>query len=265
MSFYPDRHHPVFFLVDALNKLGIRADFAKDARTLDCWGMVFPDFDNRVLVWLIDNRWEHEKVKEDPAAKELLSRGAIVMHAQKRDMSRVGGTWMPLAASPDFHPVSMTKTADAAFVGYVRCDGRARLLSDIGHKFSLNLAQGVFGKQAIETYCGAKCGVNIPTRYGDPAAYDSMNMRCFEIPACGIPLVTSEDFYLAYQGFNDLKTCVTYGEKRSITEAVQIAMDSPQIGEAGQALVEKSHTYHQRALTVKEWLETNQQFGADDD
>ena len=53
---YPDKWHPVYFLVDALAAIGIRADFARDERTLNCWGMVFPDFDDRVMIWLIDNR-----------------------------------------------------------------------------------------------------------------------------------------------------------------------------------------------------------------
>jgi hypothetical protein len=262
---YPSRHHPVYMLQDALAAIGIQVDFAKDDRTLGCWGMVFPEYDNRVMVWLIDNRLDHEKVREDPAAKELLSRGAIVAHAQKRDMSRAGGTWLPLAASPGFSPVSVAKTSDVAFVGYVRDEGRARLLSDVGAKFKLSVNQGLFGRQATEAYCGARVGLNVVSHYGQPFAYDSMNMRCFEIPACGVPLVTSEDFYLAYQGFEDMKTCVTFGEKRSIVEAVQLAMDNPHIGQAGLDLITRSHTYHERALTVKEWLETKQQFGADDD
>lgn len=254
MSHYPDRHHPVFFLIDALAAIGVRADFAKDERTLGCWGMVFPDVGNRVLVWLIDNRWAHEAVKEDPAAKALLAMGALVCHAQKTDMERVGGHWLPLAASPGFEPVKVAKTADCAMVGYVRDEGRARLLADLGKKFTLNLAQGVFGKQAVETYCGAHVGINIPTRYGDPAAYDSWNMRAPEIMACGIPLVTEYQPYLSELGLMDLDTYVSYGKGRTIIEAVQLALTHPEIGAEGLKLIQEEHTYRHRAEQVKQWL-----------
>lgn len=251
--FYPDKHHPVYFLVDSLNAIGINAQFARDERTLDCWGMVFPDFDNRVLIWLIDNRWIHESVKEDPAAKELLKRGALVCHAQRRDMQRVGGRFLPLAASPGFEPKVMTKTADCAMVGYIRDEGRARVLSDIGKHFTLNVGQNAFGSQAVDLYNSAKCGVHIPTRYGDPQAYD-IPMRPYEIAACGIPLVTNELPELEELGFIDCETCVTYGIHRSVKDAIQLAINTPRIGNAGYALIQSRHLYSHRAETVKQWL-----------
>jgi hypothetical protein len=251
---YPDRHHPCYFLSDALAAIGVKNEVIRDERSLGCWALIFPDFDNRVMAYLIDNRWEHEAIKEDPAAKTLLAMGALVCHAQKPDMERVGGHWLPLAASPGFARVSVAKTADCAMVGYVRDEGRARLLADVGAKFTLNLAQGVFGKQAVETYCGAHVGINIPTRYGHPAAYDSMNMRLPEIAACEIPPVTSHEDYLEALGFEDMETCVTYGAHRSIIEAVEIALDQPHIGFNAGQLIKERHTYRHRAEQVKQWL-----------
>ena len=250
---YPSQHHPCFFLVDSLNAIGVNTEFAKDERTLGCWGMVFPGYDNRVLVYLIDNRWPHEAAKEDPAAKELISRGAIVCHAQRRDMDRIGGYHLPLAASPGFRPMPIAKTADCAMVGYIRDEGRARLLSDIGAKFTLNLAQNVFGKQAVETYCSALCGVNIPTRYGDPHAYD-VAMRPYEIAACGVPLVTNDLPELEELGFIDHETCITYGVNRSILEAIEIAIDNPHIGFNARQLISERHEYVHRAKQVQAWL-----------
>ncbi len=254
MSFYPNEWHPVFFLIDSLQAIGINAQFAKDERTLDCWGMVFPDYDHRVLVWLIDNRIPHERMKEDPAAKELLKRGAIVAHAQKPDMSRVGGTCLPLAASPGFMPLDCAKTANVAFVGYIRDEGRARMLADVGKRFSLNLAQGVFGKDAVATYCSASVGVNIVSHYGQEFAYDSFNMRSPEIMACGVPLVTEYQPYLSELGLMDLETYVQYGKGRTITEAIQLALKHPEIGLEGAKLIQEEHTYRHRAETVKQWL-----------
>lgn len=254
---YPDRHHPVFFLQDALNALGIRADFARDARTLGCWGLLFPDFDNRLLVWLIDNRIPHEQANEDPAARELLARGAIVAHAQKPDAERVGGHWLPLAASPGFRPIATDKLCDVAMVGYVRDQGRMRMLSDVAAKFRLNVAQGVFGDAAVRVYCGAHVGLNVPSHYGTPYCYD-INMRVFEIAACGVPLVTNNLAELAELGFIDAVNCYVYSEGGfSITGAIQIALGKAEqfnVGQAGYELVQKRHLYSHRAEQVKQWL-----------
>lgn len=259
---YPDRHHPVFMLQDALKDIDINAQFAKDERTFDCWGMIFPNFGNRVLVWLIDNRWPHESAKEDPAAKELLSAGALVCHAQKPDCERVGGHWLPLAASPGFDPMPIAKTADCAMVGYVRDEARASLLADIGAKFTLNFAQGVFGKQATETYCSALCGVNIVTRYGDEHAYDSWNMRAPEIMACGVPLITEFQPYLSDLGLIPGYNVLYYRTRQDLIDCIGFVVGSPEyaadIGKAGRALIVDRHTYHHRALRVKQWLESPQ-------
>jgi hypothetical protein len=251
---YPDRHHPVFFLQDALNKLGIRADFAKDERTLGCWGMVFPDFDNRVLVWLIDNRLPHEAAKEDPAAKELLARGAIVAHAQKPDMERVGGFYLPLATSPGYEPQDWVKTYDCCFIGYIRDNGRCDALADIGAKFKIDVQQGMFGDEAVEAYCCSRCGVNIPSHFRTGLDYD-LNMRCMEIPACGVPMVSKWLPEMEENGFIDGVNYVSFGKDRSIIEAVGYAIDHPEIGNAGLELVQKRHTYHHRATTIKMQLE----------
>lgn len=254
MSHYPDRHHPVFFLLDALNVIGIKAEFAKDERTLGCWGMVFPDFDHRVLVWLIDNRLPHEAAKEDPAARSLLELGALVCHAQKSDMERVGGRWLPLAASPGFEPMPVAKTYDCCFIGYIRDAGRCNALADIGARFRLDVQQGVFGDVAVEAYCCSKCGVNIPSHYGTGYDYD-INMRCMEIPACGVPMVSKWLPEMEEVGFIDGVNYVSYGNGRSILEAAQFAIENPEIGERGLQTVTDQHLYKHRAEQVIKWLQ----------
>lgn len=255
---YPDRHHPVFMLQDELIAMGIDARFAKDERTLDCWGLVFPDHDNRVFVWLIDNRLPHESVKEDPAAKDLLKRGAIVAHAQRPDMERVGGHWLPLAASPGFDPVVTVKTSDCAMVGYIRDEGRARVLADIGKHFRLNLAQGVFGVRAVETYCSALCGVNIPSHFGTEYAYDSWNMRAPEIMACGVPLLTQYQPYLIDLGIIPGHNALCWTTVNDLLECLRVVVSHPEsasaIGREGRKLVQDRHTYKHRAMRVKQWL-----------
>lgn len=251
---YPVSHHPVYFLISALQAIGVAVEFAKDERTHGCWGLVFPDYGNRVMVWLIDNRHLHEREREDPAAKALLDTGALVCHAQKPDMERVGGHWLPLAASPGFYPTGITKLHDAASIGYLRDLQRVSRLADVAAVCDLVVQWGVFGDDANRLYNSARVGVNVPTRWGMPNSYD-VNMRVFEVAACGISLVTPHEDCLTELGFVDGLTCLTYGTHRTVADAVLMGLDMPAIGAAALALVNERHTYAHRAKQVLAWLQ----------
>lgn len=253
---YPNEHHPIFFLRNSLRELGASAEFNnRDERTLGCWGLII---NGKPFAYLIDNRLDHEKVKEDPAARELLSRGVLVCHAQRPDYERVGGKWLPLAASPGYvnpwradvyNDWKLVEKMDVGFVGYVRDFVRASILADVGAKYALNLAQGVFGQAAVDTYCQSKVGLNVPTRYTDPTAYD-IPMRVTEIAACGVPLVTNYLPELEEIGFIDGINCITYHSPNEVCDAIRRAIDNPQIGSAGLQLIQERHTYEIRAKEV---------------
>lgn len=253
---YPDRHHPCYFLEDALIAQGVNARFIRNADSLNCWGL---DIDGRIMVWLIDNRWPYEREHEDPAAAELLRRGALVCCAQYPDAERVGAKWLPLAVTPGYRPIPQEKLYDVAFVGYVRDEARARLLADIGAKFSVYHLSGVFGDEAVRAYCSARVGVNIPTRYGNPNAYDSWNMRAPEIMATGAALVTPFQGYLKELGLEETIHYAGYRNElhpqRYLEDTIGYALQySDRIGESGRQLVEERHTYAHRAQQVMEWL-----------
>lgn len=247
---YPDRHHPIFMLQDALQVLGAKAEFnGRDERTLGCWGLII---ESKPFVWLIDNRWPHEREHEDPAAAELLRRGALVCCAQQPDAQRVGAKWLPLAATPSYRSIPQEKLYDVAFVGYIRDEARARLLSDIASKFSVYHLSGVFGDEAVRAYCSARVAINIPTRFGDANAYD-IPMRVWEILATGVPLVTNYLADLDELGFLSNINYAPYSGN-AIAAAVEWALVHPEIGELGRQLVEQQHMYQHRAQTVLEWL-----------
>lgn len=250
---YPDRHHPVYFVLDALIALGASAEFAKDERTENTWGMVV---NGRVVSYLIDNRWDHEKAHEDLAAERLLSHGALVCNAQKPDAERNGGRWLPLAATPGYRPIKTPKTHDVAFVGYVRDPARATLLIDMNCHHSLHWGRNLFGDAAVEAYCAARVGLNIPTRFGDPDAYD-VNMRVLEIATTGTPLVTNHLSDLHDLGFEDSVNCYLYESADECLRAVDVALRDPhalRVGARAAALVSEKHTYCHRAKQVLEWL-----------
>lgn len=255
MSHYPPKHHPVFMLADALTEIGAEAVFNnRDERTLGTWGLIV---NGKPVSWLIDNRWPHEAEKEDPAAKELLTCGALVCCAQKRDAERVGAMWLPLAATPEYLEdiPPRPRVYEASFVGYVRDGGRGHALSLVASRYVTLVEQGVFGQSAVIAYREAKCGVNIPTHYGDPLAYD-VNMRVFEIAATGIPLVTNCLPELEALGFINNQTCFTYCNQNGVLGAIERAHHNPQAGQAGRELVLARHTYVHRAKQVLEWLDT---------
>lgn len=250
MTSYPERHHPVFFLVDALTALGAQVEFARDERTDGLWGFIL----NGVPVaWLIDNRWEHERLNEDPAAERLKAKGGVVYCAQKRDAERIGGRWLPIAATPGYRPIPCEKKHEVAFIGYVRDAARSAVLTDIAAHYTLALGLTVFGDDAVRLYCEAKVGVNVPTRCFDPLAYD-INMRVTEIAATGTVLLTNDLPELAELGFIDGETCMTYVDTDELLDKLNLAMANPDlrnaIGRRGLALVNERHTYAHRAEQV---------------
>lgn len=252
---YPDRHHPCYFLEDALTKLGATASVIRDETTLGCWGLLI---NGKRMVWLIDNRHPHEAATEDPAAAELLKRGVLVTCAQKPDAERVDGKWLPLAVTPGYRlpdkPVE--KLYDVAFVGYVRDAGRQSVLAHVARHFKLNVHQGVFGDDAVSAYWSAKVGLNVPTGYGQADAYDSANMRCFEILATGTPLVTPYEPYLDELGITPYSHCMAYHSADEVIDFIHylIQKDDETWGEAGVRVIAKRHTYEHRAKQVLEWL-----------
>lgn len=250
---YPDRHHPCYFLEDALNKLGASAHVIRDDTTLGCWGLLV---NGKRMIWLIDNRHAHEAATEDPAAKRLLAEGVLVCHAQKPDAERVGGKWLPLAVTPGYRQPDkpVEKLYDVAFVGYVRDAGRQSVLAHVARHFKLAVHQGVFGDEAVSAYWSAKVGLNVPTNYGAPDAYDSANMRCFEILATGTPLATPFQNYLKELGIKSSG----YLAADDLIRYLHLLIDNPLVDDIAiehAKLAQERHTYEHRAKQVLEWLE----------
>lgn len=255
-QFYPERHHPIFMLQDALEDAGIPSTFHRDDVSRNLWAL---QINGKLLVWLIDIRWQHEKDAHEADIRILQNEGALICCAQKPDAAYFNARWLPLAATPGYTPPREKSEAlvDLAMVGYVRDKWREQLLLDLNARYSVSVAQGVFGEEAVQTYHQAKLGINIPTRYGDPLAYDSANMRCYEILASGTPLITSLEPYLSELGLIAGENCFTYASRKECLDVVRIALDSDNlqaIGLAGANLVASRHTYSHRAKQVMEWL-----------
>ncbi len=95
-------------------------------------------------------------------------------------------TWLPLACDPRIHrPVVGERPAhDVVFVGHILGAERIRLLEEIVRRYPSSwIGQAVFGEMA-RMYSRARTGFNC-------SVADDLNMRLFEIPTCGISLVTN--------------------------------------------------------------------------
>lgn len=235
---------------------GIEATFHRDDQSRGLWGL---DINGRMVVWLIDIRWQHEKDAHEAGIQHLQADGALICCAQKPDADDYGAKWLPLAATPGYTPPvgEVQKLFDCAFVGYVRDKPREQALLDLNQHVSLSIAQGQFGDAAVTTYHQARLGVNVPTRYGHPQAYDSANMRLFEILATGTPVVTPYEDYLSELGVEHGKTGFVYRNPQDLLDIVDKALSDfnlTNIGNNAVKLVRERHTYAHRAKQVMEWL-----------
>ena len=256
-SDYPDGYHVTIFLKNALVELGATVTFDDD-RLHGCEGFVV----NGVPVaWLLDNRVPANREWQDPAAAAMLQAGnVIVCHCQKEDAERVGGRWLPIAATPRFQRNPKRKpTYDGAFVGYLKDQNRLAVIQGLASEYNLNIKSKVFYEDAAAVYHSAKVGVNVPAFYKHPRNIDyDINMRTFEVMASGVPLVTAYNPALADLGIHSGVNCLTYDNPDELHHILKWVIDDDQLLEDiainGWELVQRRHTYKHRAEQVLEWV-----------
>jgi glycosyltransferase involved in cell wall biosynthesis len=253
---YPGGYHVVNFLGNALIELGADVQY-DDERRLGQEGLTVNGIP---IVWFLDNRVPYNRERQDPVCAELLRRGeCIVLHCQKQDMLRCGGGWMPIAATPRFHPASdpVEPEWDIAFVGYLNDEHRKAVMMRVAQKFSFLHGVGVFYEEAAAVYHQARVGLNVPALYGTPFDYD-INMRTLEIPASGIPLVTAYNPALSEMGFRSGVNCLTYDNEHELHQCIHTLLSDPElameIAVSGHTLVQNKHTYYHRAMHVLEMV-----------
>lgn len=252
-SNYPDGYHVLVFLANALKAKGATVKF-DDPHLRNCEGLVV----NGVpVVWLLDNRIPANHWQNDVAREMLLSGDVLVCHCQKSDAERVGGRWLPIATTPRFAPVSREKVADFGFVGYLHDPSRARIIQSLGRTFHGQIASGIFYEDAAQVYQSSHIGVNVTALYGSPWATD-INMRTFEIMACGVPLITPYNPALYELGIRDGVNCLTYRDEIELFTMVQTLLADAHLGQAlarnALTLIQHRHQYSHRADQLLDWI-----------
>jgi hypothetical protein len=79
-------------------------------------------------------------------------------------------------------------------------------------------------------------------------------MRVMECLATGVPTVTNALTELPELGIIDGETAFLYETPDGIMDAIQQAIEHPEVGNAGAVLAQERHTYAHRAAQVLEWL-----------
>lgn len=254
---YPPGYHCSVFLCKALQELGADVKF-DDERLLKCEGMVV---NGKPMAWLLDNRIPGNRAWQDPAAREMLKRGdVLVCHCQRTDAQRVGGYWLPLAVTPGYdrptEPVD--ELCDVAFVGYLNDTERSTAMAQLAKVVELRTEQGVFGADAVRVYQQARVGFNMPSLYGTEFATD-INMRVLEIMATGTPLVTNWLPDLDALGIRSGINCLTYQGIGDAERQIKILLKdralATALAENAYNLMMSRHTYKARAEQVLRWID----------
>jgi O-antigen biosynthesis protein len=162
--------------------------------------------------------------------------------------------WVPLAADPDIHKrILCPLIYDIGFVGRdAQKADRGRQLRLLRKEFpSSFIGQADFTKMG-QIYSSSKIGFN------SSIAHD-INMRIFEIMACGCMLLTNR---IAHNGFEELfEDGVDYVSYRTDSELISKARYYLEhedirlnIAQAGRKKVIEKHTYFHRLQTIFNYL-----------
>lgn len=170
-----------------------------------------------------------------------------------QDWAWVPSSWLPLAADPAvFRPFDGPRNFDVGFVGSVLPglhDARRALLSRLMARFRrVLIARGAFREDAGREIASCRVAFN-------RSLHEDVNMRVFEILACGRPLLT--DRLPAKCGLDDLVTdgehVILYDDaslEASLERCLQDEGRTEEIARAGRARLLAAHTYEHRAREI---------------
>lgn len=209
-----------------------------------------PDHCRPRAAWAIDTHVDFERTVRRFGDADFLF--AAQKNGASRLQERLGRDvhWLPLACDSEIHrPLKCSAdTFSVAFVGHLIGERRCWLLEQIQSRFdNACVTQALFDDMA-RAYGNAKIGFNC-------SIADDLNMRLFEVPSFGIPLVTNQ---IDGNGLTELFTpgehLLTYRDEAELMAVLErlLADESlrQRIAAAGQRLVLNHHTYDHRMRTL---------------
>jgi hypothetical protein len=276
-------YNTAIYVEKAFNAMGheakviTQAEYYEDRPDVDLFFCVdsagplrFPEkHQSRSTMWFIDSRHNNDPRRRQPDddtnALNLAAGGGWVFQAQREDWLRnrnLGvsrSSWLPLAADPDIWKPngSVTKTADIGFGGNIWCEQRRELLERIKRQWRLSHFTGTPDVLA-KAYARCHIGFNVSGWYGTPVAYD-INMRVFEIMACGLPLVTNRLSELDELGMVSDHHLLAYDSVEGALASIKLVLErGPDyrntMGLNARHLILQRHTYRHRIEQMLEIL-----------
>ncbi len=199
--------------------------------------------------WLIDNhlnfKWHKNLAKLFDHV--FFAQKAVIPWAKKYG---INAEWLPLACEPEIHKEwNKEKKYDVVFIGHLNRE-RERFFKNLEVNLK-GIKIGVFEKIYLEEMAKiqskGKIGFNLPVR-------KDINMRTFEVPACGCLLFSPHIRHLN-EIFND-NEIVIYKNKREIFEKIEYYLSNTgeweRVRKKGMKRARKEHTYYKRVLKFME-------------
>ncbi len=159
--------------------------------------------------------------------------------------------WLPLAADTAYcRNLGLDKIYDISFVGTLSNKVRPKrtwILNELSRQFKVKIFDGDGQKnltpgQVVEIYNKSKIVLN-------ENLFPGLNLRAFEVMACGACLLTEEGDGSWSSFFKDWEHLVTYNPANLIDRTEKLLNDDPlraQIAEQGMLCVNEKHTIKNR-------------------
>jgi len=192
--------------------------------------------------------------------KKQVGHYQVVFCAQKqgadrlRKETRVDTQWVPLGFDPQVHrKLDIEKKYNIGFIGSeARKFLRGQLIDVLRKKYPDSHIGGADFRKISEIYSASKIGFNY-------SIVNDINMRIFEIMACGSFLLTNR---IKNNGFFELfqegKHLRTYSNQAQLLELVEYYLNHDQerekIAQAGRELVVNNYTYYHTVQKMFNYL-----------
>jgi hypothetical protein len=217
----------------------------------------------KTAMWFIDSRHNCDPTRrlpdDDTNAKTLADGGGWIFQAQKKDWQRncqtgvERSTWLPLAADSSVWECKdphAPKIYDVGFGGNVWCDWRRAMLDRIRAKGWVRGQWIGTPEELASGYCASRVGFNCSSFFGGPVAYD-INMRAFEVMACGIPLVSNRLPEMEELGIHPDFHYLPYDDADGAMSQIRLLLSRSEahrldMGVRNRSLILDGHTYIHR-------------------
>lgn len=215
-----------------------------------------PQYLRPAVFWAIDTHLPkpYKKIRSQAGHYD------VVFCAQKQGAqrlereARIDAQWLPLGCDPQVHArLDLAKEYDLGFVGRNAMKfKRGKHLAMLKNRYPRSFIGEAAYTQMSRIYSAARIGFN-------SSIINDINMRLFEIMACGCFLLTNRIQYNGLEElFKDGEHLVTYADDRQLLRLIDYYLahesERQRIADAGYAAVIAKHTYFHRLQTMFNYL-----------